>query len=66
MPDAPTPETCVFPTVQTRSKVYQGYLVRFMRGGKEEVFFSFDRAKAEEFAAKHRGIVSLMTETPRE
>ena len=42
--------------------VYQGWLVRFMRGGKEEVFFSFDRAKAEEFAAKHRGVNSLMVE----
>lgn len=43
--------------------VYQtAYLVRYLRGGEQNYFITLDRAKAEEFAAKHRGVISLMVE----
>ncbi len=47
--------------------VYQtAYLVRYLRSGEENYFITLDRAKAEEFAMKHHGIISRMhEEAPR-
>ena len=40
----------------------EGYLVRYLRNGVPDKFFSFDKTRAEEHAVKYGGVISALTE----